>query len=149
MTPPEWSAETEDLLRKSGWFEGRDVSLDVEAWHRILGVNDGFVLTESAARALREFGGLRVDAAGAGVDRARASFELTPTLAWGESDRFATSEAILGESLYPLGEMEHGHAFLAITRSGRVFAIGERTYSIGSSIHRALESLVRGKRDPE
>lgn len=73
------------------------------------------------------------------------SFDLNPSLAMGEEDRFRRYEEAVSVPLYPLGEACGGHVFMAIAEDGRVFAIMDDLWHIADSIEEALESLVRGR----
>src|SRR5919109_3720081 len=110
------------LLRTAGWFEGRDVAEKVVEWRARLSL-DGFEPFVAAERGLREFGGIRIEQRGPGINLARQSFEIDPLLGLGERDRFEYFEKILGVALYPFGECENGASFLAIASDGRVFAL--------------------------
>ncbi|EME55667.1 hypothetical protein H074_25085 [Amycolatopsis decaplanina DSM 44594] len=57
-------------------------------------------MREAAERFLAEFGGLKVDIAGAGIAKGRESFELNPGDVDSEVDRFADWGAGLGKSLF-------------------------------------------------
>ena len=118
----------------------------MERWRRELEGPGGFVRFPAATAALAEFGGLRVEQGGAGVTSARETFELDPTLAVGEADRFARFESIVGRRLYPLGEAGGGQYFLAISEDGQVFGVGDSIFDIGRTISEAIENLIVGRR---
>ncbi len=101
---------------------------------------------DAARHALTEFGGLKVDVDGPGVDFAKGSFQLDPSLAIGEEDRFDVFEKRLASRLYPLGEAYGGHTFLAIDDQGSVFLLMGDVRRIGRSIGEALEGLILGKK---
>ncbi|MCX4546584.1 SUKH-3 domain-containing protein [Streptomyces sp. NBC_01565] len=63
---------------------------------------------------LREFGGLTVGSRGPGITRAREAFELDPLLALGEDDCFGEWGEEICRCLFPLCELDHGHAFLGV-----------------------------------
>jgi hypothetical protein len=143
MTTETFTRETRLLLERAGWFRGRDVSATVAEWERAMAAQ--FKIFAAARDALNEFGGIVVEVQGPGIDFARTSFHLDPTLAQGESARFSWCEESVRTRLYPLGEVMGGHGFLGIGEDGRVFALHDDVCSeIGPSIHHALDSLVRG-----
>lgn len=98
---------------------------------------------EAAESFLREFGGLDVWLSGPGISCARASFELDPSLAQGEGDRFAEWSASIGRHLYPLGELDHGRFFLAIDEFREIYLVETWLASYGR-MPEALENLVLG-----
>jgi hypothetical protein len=101
----------------------------------------------AARAALEEFGGLRVEARGPGLDHARSSFRIDPGLAQGEEERFAAHEEKLRRRLYPLGEVDGGHGFLAIDEGGAVYVVtDDAVMRVAGSTYAALEALVLGRR---
>jgi hypothetical protein len=139
-----FTAETERVLRAAGWSPGRQVPEEqVREWAQQLG--DGFALSEPAATALREFGGLDVDQSGPGEAWARERFELDPALAVGEEDRFQLYTDEYGMALYPLGEAYGSYYFLAIDPAGRTYLVMDDIKLIADSFDEALESLVHGR----
>jgi hypothetical protein len=59
--------------------------------------------------------------------------------------RFERYEAILGVSLYPLGEWADGAMFPAIASDGRVFAVGDDEINLaGGTAKEAILNLIRG-----
>lgn len=138
-------AITTKILQQSGWQPGvRNTNEVLAKWW---GKLSGFVRQKAAEDALQLFGGLNVDAAGAGESMARQSFHLDPTLAEGEEEFFEHEGKRLGKVLFPLGEGEHGHYFLAIDEDGTVYALGHWYIDwVGESIERAIENLVHGRR---
>jgi hypothetical protein len=140
----EWSDETEARLTAAGWKPGRRDTQRVAEWRRILEKPAGFRLSLDAERALEEFGGLRVECRGPGLECARGGFDLNPELAIGEEDRFLELGARVGGSLFPLGEAFEGQAFLAMDPLGRVFMVGDTLQLIGADIRDALETILIG-----
>ncbi|WP_437951433.1 SUKH-3 domain-containing protein [Sorangium sp. So ce296] len=141
----EWSEETESRLVAAGWYKGRRNAQRVAEWRQNLETPNGFQMSLAAERALEEFGGLRVDCQGPGLECARGSFDLDPELASGEEERFDRFRAQVGSDLFPLGEAFDGQAFLAIDSTGRVYLIGDRVQLMGSSIRGALDSILMGR----
>jgi hypothetical protein len=103
-------------------------------------------MSDAAARVLLEFGALRFGSQGPGAKNARSSIELTPTLARGEEDRFSMWRDDRRPALFPLGEIDDGHAFIAIDPEGSVYAVGDEYWRIASTFDEALEVLTRGLR---
>src|SRR5689334_7761788 len=102
-----FSTLTEDTLRQAGWYSGRNVQEQVASWK----TNDmlaEFDMFHSAERVLLEFGGLIVNQQGPGETCAREPFEIDPTLAGYEGDRFNELSTEVNTKLYPLGEVANG-----------------------------------------
>lgn len=130
------------VLTAAGWTERRDRPDDLDLWEKKLSL--GFALFSSAADALRRFGGIQVTRRAPGAGWALRSFHLDPVLALDEEDRFEEFGELLGARLYPLGELDDGHAFLAIDEAGRVYALMLDVWLLGDSIDDAIEALVTG-----
>jgi hypothetical protein len=143
----QWSDVVRQTMERAGWHEGRFVPDDrLNAWIEALRRESRIYVVPAAIRALREFGGLAVDQMGAGIDMAKSSFVIDPTLAAGEEDRFLAFEQTLLEPLVPIGEAVNGHAFLGISASGKVYLVADTLQIIGESIHEALGNLIEGRR---
>ncbi|MDI3405067.1 SUKH-3 domain-containing protein [Streptomyces cavernicola] len=92
---------------------------------------------------LQEFGGLTVNIAGPGVDRAREPFALDPELALGEGDRFAEWGDLLGRRLFPVGELDHGRYFLGVDERRELYLVETWLAGFGS-LPEALDNLILG-----
>lgn len=136
--------QTRGKLLASGWVEGADRSRELAAWVDQLGPD--FELSSAARRMLELFGGIAVNQRGQGEECAIESFELVPTLAVDEAERFEQFSSLLGTSLFPLGEAGNGHVFLAAAPDGRVFALMDDLWLVGPDIGGALDNLVLGRR---
>ncbi|MFB4282316.1 MULTISPECIES: SUKH-3 domain-containing protein [unclassified Nonomuraea] len=134
----ELSVEAELVLRAAGWERGRGI--DISEWRSHFSAN-GIQLHDSAARFLSEFGGLSVDSSSGGG--APEPFELDPSLAYGEEDRFIDWSEVIGHSLYPLGELDGGRFFLGIDEVGRIYLVANWIACYGT-IPEGLENLIRG-----
>ncbi|MFD9565095.1 SUKH-3 domain-containing protein [Streptomyces sp. NPDC059994] len=138
--PHVWSAEAEAVLRGAGWYPGR--SVDTTAW-RVRLEADGFRIHAAAEEFLREFGGLMTAGGGSGITRAREPFELDPLLALGEDDRFGEWGEEIARCLFPLGELDHGHAFLGMDEQGELYVVADWLARFGR-MPQAMENLVLG-----
>lgn len=139
---PEWCDDTEMRLAAAGWHAGRRMTTLVSAWRSRL---SAFRMSEAAERALEEFGGIRVQSAGPGLECVRGSFDLNPELAFGEEDRFAGFAPLAEGDLFPLGEVDAGHAFLGIGPVGRVYLVGDNFALVGNNIRAALDAILVGR----
>ena len=130
-------------LHAAGWREGRDCGAALLEWKTTLAA-EGFDMFPAAEAVLREFGGLKIISRGSGEEQARSSFEVDPLLAKGERDRFAAFEAPLGRRLFPLGDVENGHAFLACSDDGKIYMVGDHIWLLGSDVLAAFRKLIAG-----
>ena len=140
-----FSIETEHLLKAAGWFEGRSVPDLVESWRAELETDDGFVLSPAARQVLNEFGGLHIQSRGAGIDCAKSDVNINPLLAIDEEDHFFSFTCLRGKQLFPLGEAELIHLFLAIDESRNIYLIMEFVLYVANTIEEALETMLLGK----
>lgn len=139
-----FSAKAQETLMLVGWFPGRRVQHSVALWKEALLRSDGFTMFASAEKALLEFGGLKSLEQGPGVTCSREPFEINPTLAIYEADRFEAFSALVNTQLYPLGEAVGSMCFLAIGEDGRVYMLMENIRLLANNIDEAMESLLVG-----
>ena len=137
--------ETLKKMRQISWYPGRAVPNEVERWKREL---DEFVIFDVAETVLLEFGGLRNDEDGPGLEAARSRFRLDPALACGERGRFEEFETEIDCRLYPLGEACGGAVFLAIAEDARVYLMERALWLAGDDIWDALDRFIRGRKQP-
>lgn len=139
-----FSAQTENTLRRAGWYPGRQVPEKVASWkgNEML---SPFEMFPAAERVLLEFGGLKVDERGLGETCAREPFEADPTLAGYEQELFDYFSTFVNTRLYPLGEVDNGHNYWAIGEDDRVYLLMNDIQLLGKNIDQALENLIRGR----
>ncbi|HET8670259.1 MAG TPA: SUKH-3 domain-containing protein [Candidatus Saccharimonadales bacterium] len=140
-----FSRHSERVLRKAGWYPGRQVPELVSMWKNHPFIAD-IEMFETAERFLLEFGGITVTQSGPGVTSARSPFEIDPTLAAYQSDLFKEFGRMVDTRLYPLGEAAHGYYFLAIGENGRVYYVMQDIVLAGYTEDEALENLLIGRR---
>jgi len=135
-----------DLLTDGGWAPDRRVPDRVAEWRGALEQHKRFVMHPAAEAVLLEFGGLKVGSTRPGVQRASARINFDPMLAVGEEDRLLDYfPALTGLNLFPLGEVDDGHAFFAISASGETFCVGDEIYGRWPTFRAALEALLLGR----
>lgn len=134
-------------LAAAGWYGGRRDEGFMERIRQRLTHDGRFELFPVAEAALLEFGGLRVEQSGAGVDRARESFVLNPLRAVDAEPVFAQYSEVVGKKLFPLGEAGD-QGFIAVADTGEVFLIFEGILLLGHSVHEALSNLIEGRAVP-
>ncbi len=135
-----FSTETERVLRSAGWRQGRLVS--TARWRERF-ESHGLLMHEAADRFLSEFGGLSVEISGPGVTSAREPFEFDPALAYGEEELFSEWTEKIDNSLFPIGELNHGQFFLAADEKSVVYLVSDRLAHFGE-MPNALNNLVLG-----
>lgn len=127
-----------DILSKSGWFAGRDVSRSVSPPPQ-------FDLFPKAEEVLKEFGDLRFGACGAGIDFATSDVVIDPGLAIDLKEELDRYEQTVETKLYPLGEVHRGHGYLLIDEQGRTYLLSDKLAPFAPSFSRTLEMLLLGK----
>ncbi|MFE0186579.1 SUKH-3 domain-containing protein [Streptomyces sp. NPDC058989] len=140
---PRWSAATDAVLRKSGWYPGRSVPTDT--WEAILREHGGFEMHKAARRFLAEFGALVNDGWPPGPVTAQSPFRLDPLTAEWDAETFARLSQRAGVSLYPIGQANRRTSHLAIAPSGAVYLapLGEDTVQLlADAPGEALNKLV-------
>jgi hypothetical protein len=138
--------DVERLLREGGWASGRRASSEVAHWRQRLESPAGFVLHDAAKSVLLEFGGLRLGRSGPGVNVGRATLNLDPTLVSDDQLLRDGFPQFRGRSLFPLGEVDGGHALLAVDISGEVYSFMDEVYGHWPTFDAALDGLLRGIR---
>ncbi|MEU4118699.1 SUKH-3 domain-containing protein [Kitasatospora sp. NPDC028055] len=133
---------TQATLRSVGWFSGRRVDTDV--W-RVSFAETGLVMHQAAKEFLAEFGGLQVGWLGAGITRAREAFDLDPMNVWNsEEDRFAAWSEARGVKIFPVGELDHGHALLGIDEQGELYTVQPFGLATFGRLPTGMDGLVLG-----
>ena len=140
-----WSEKTRRHMELIGWFPGRRRDDLVTAWSERLRDESGFALSPAAAEALAEFGYLGSSLSGPGLECATTPFVIDPSGAVGEEDLFARFGSLIGQTLYPIGQVEDRTAFLAIDPKGHVYSAGDHLGLIAEDIYLALDALIVGR----
>jgi SUKH-3 immunity protein of toxin-antitoxin system len=131
-----------DVLTEAGWFPGR-CDHRVADWERELSEKGGLVMHDAARTFLQEFGGLSLGKRTSSSGATRLTFDLDPTLALWEGDRFDDASRKVGDSLYPVGEAMNGQEFIAIGERGDVYLVMDMVHHLATTAWSALESLIR------
>lgn len=139
-----WTPETEKHLRKAGWYPGRHMKAEVAEWRALM---PDIFMSRAAESALLEFGGLRAEPAKAsGLECAPSHFHLDPERADPVAEaELAPHRPFVSGELFPLGEIDHGHASLYIDDGGRVYMFFDELEVMGDTIEAALDALVVGR----
>lgn len=139
-----FSKQSERVLRRAGWYPGRQVPELVSLWKKHPAIAD-IEMFETAERFLLEFGGITITQSGPGVTLARSPFKINPALAYHESALFKKFGAMVDTRLYPLGEAGNGYYYLAIGENGRVYYVMQGIELAGYTEDEALENLLIGR----
>lgn len=103
-----------------------------------------FQMFRSAERFLLAFGGLKVDQSGSGETSAREPFDVDPTLAAYEGNRFNEFSLLVSTNLYPLGEAVSGNYYWTIGEDSQLFILMDDIKLLGKNTEEALENLILG-----
>lgn len=133
-----------EVLSAAGWYEGRNIVDLVNKWAKTLDRPGGFQIFPAAEIALREFGGLRINPSGPGLDHGPSPLIIDASLAVAEEELFQSWSETLHTKLYPLGEAGPVAEFLAIDEHGRVLLLSFDALLVGQTIEEALDHLIRG-----
>jgi hypothetical protein len=144
MREQRFENQVEHVLRKAGWVPGRQISTNKSI--QVLTAIGAFKAPQTAIDVLNEFDGIHVHQHAPGVECARESFEINPLVAQGYEPEFSRVAAIVGEELFPLGQIGGGQVFLAIGQSGKVYYLMESIGLLGHSFDEALTRLIEGRR---
>lgn len=139
-----FSLQTEQVLRGAGWYPGRHVPDMVTLWKSEAMLAE-FHMFQSAERVLLEFGGLTVDQSDLGETCAREPFQVDPTLAAYEGDRFSEFSPLVSTQLYPLGEAFNASYYWAIGEDDQLYILWDDIHLLGKNIDEALENLIIGR----
>jgi SUKH-3 immunity protein of toxin-antitoxin system len=146
----EFHPEVDRALRSAGWQPGRRVPELVTKWRLALESGSRFTLHQAAESVLIEFGGLRIERVGTGVEVSSLRVDLDPAVALGEDDRLLDYFPELhNRSVFPLGEVEGGHAFLGIDLTGVTYLVMDEVHGRWPSFPLALDGVLRGVRAPQ
>jgi hypothetical protein len=133
-----------ELFLQAGWFEGRKIALPDDFLER-------FGVEHPAAEVLREFAGLHVGSAGAGIECARSDIQFKYIGAENYQNRYLEDvvawEQRLRTRLAGVGEFCNCHGELFIASDGRCFArsiVSDDFWFEGQSFGSAAESLLLG-----
>ncbi len=151
MTPADgrFPPDVARLLLDAGWFPGRDVSAEVDAWLiRDAGKLEGLTLSPAARTFLVEFGGLTVPQFGprGGLGGFASSYLPQPDAA--PLGRSAAFQEWYDVAVFPVG-WNDDDAELAIDDRGRLFFLHwSDEFLVGDSPDAGLIALIRGHEWP-
>ncbi len=143
---PRFSTDTESLLRKAGWQEGRKI--DTTEYEQVLR-EEGFEIPTCVIVLLQELGGLRIVHPHAKVPGETDDFIFEAVKATYQSradwvkDNYSHR---VDKKLCSVGEASNAHMILAMSSDGEVFGGFDDFFcDIGSSGDDAIEAFCSGR----
>jgi hypothetical protein len=126
-----------EVLRSSGWFEGRKIdTARLERHYRAY----GYVVFPAVLKFIKEFGVLQIV-----IEKSDAQVEwhhTDPELVVGDyyrHGRFKVEESYAGEKLIPVGEACNENLLLFVSESGKIYHSNGK---LGDNAWKAWEALV-------
>jgi len=146
--------EVAAMLSRAGWRaadrddqRGRDWALRIAA--HVGPDGRQHALVGPAIEVYAEFGGLRLEPDGPGVEVAPSAVHLDPLPAVHTIATLAALGAVLGVPLSPIGVEAAGPGIVAIDERRRVFVLDHGgDWYVGASIEQAISTLLLGLRPP-
>lgn len=135
----QWTGE---LLRSSGWQQGRNIS--TESYERSL-FSNGYILSPTVKQFLHEFGGLQVRFVHPRLKQP-SWFDFDPIVASRSllKDDVEEYARIIGETgLVPIGQLD-GNLIILMGPSGRLYGVfDDIVMQYGNDAYEALDCLCR------
>ena len=131
-------------LIKAGWFVGRDLASEWEAWKAWWVCVAGLPNMTSAEKVLREFGQLSIGRVGPGYNCASYVMRTDPMLVQYDVDLVQQVASVVGLSVFPLGTAHGGHVYVLIAEDGRVFQAMEKLWLVADSFEIAIRCAYEG-----
>lgn len=144
MNLNELSKHTQEVLRKNGWYAGRE--FDITFWVSEL-EEEGYQLNEYAEVILKELGDIYVREQSTEM-YVSATFDFNPyNSASGENDRLEEFELASGDEMFPIGALQDYIVYAG--RSKRIY-LGdwEGLYIVGDSVEEYLENVFKRGYEP-
>ena len=144
MNLNELSKHTQEVLRKNGWYAGRE--FDITFWVSEL-EEEGYQLNEYAEVILKELGDIYVREKSTEM-YVSTTFDFNPyNSASGEYDRLEEFELASGDELFPIGALQDYIVYAG--RSKRIY-LGdwEGLYIVGDSVEEYLENVFKRGYEP-
>ncbi|MFE9772399.1 SUKH-3 domain-containing protein [Streptomyces sp. NPDC005931] len=139
-----WSQQTEQVLRRAGWWPDRSVPTDT--WETVLRERGGFTAHDAARAFLAEFGGLVTYGWPADSITTSSAVRFDPLQAAWQDERFATAGREAETSLCPVGTADEGTSVLGMSENGVLHLVRDHAEPLGTTTERALDRLVEAQR---
>ena len=131
--------ETEDLLKKAGWFEGRNIPIE----DLKLPYTD---YPPQIISFLQEYGNLKGECEKQDYTEVVNIFVITPetSLEELEGDNYIPYySGIINKKLFPIGATDSGNSYdICCDAEGRVYKIGEYCFCVGKNIYEGIENIL-------
>lgn len=135
-----FSREAEALLKKAGWYEDRELSLE----ELDLSYDD---YPEFAVDFLKQYGNLKGECAKQDYTEVINIFYIFPAMDMedlqGDND-YPYYQSILGKKLYPIGLYIPDGYYFCCDKDGRVYMLGEYCYYRGKNLYEGIENILLG-----
>lgn len=134
-----FSPEVWELLKKSGWHEGRDVKDSLE-----IPLEEFPNYPPFALNFLYEFGGLKIN--GSKNNIASVGINFSPNRAIYENledGTFSYFSKLVKTQLYPIGKTFESE-YLAIDSKGNIYTLGDYCIWLATNLDEAIEKLLLG-----
>lgn len=134
---PRFSKKVAQLLEKAGWKDGanRDFRLFLPT---------DFELFPAAQAVLEEFCGLEVGDKKGGSCCEAVHLSFDPRISEGAAEVFAKISPPLNTKLFPIADVDCGHATLLISQAGWIYIWFGPLQRVAKSFDKALEKLLLG-----
>lgn len=135
------SEKTQILLKRMGWFEGRNIPLN----ELKLPYND---YPEFVLDFLQKYGNIEGECERQEYTEVVNKIFLIPEteshLLIGDN-YIPYYQSLIGKKLYPLGAYDGGNGYdICCDADGRVYMIGEYCYHRGENLHKGIENIILG-----
>lgn len=134
-----FSEKAKQLLRKAGWFEGRNISIE----ELKLPYND---YPKNIIEFLIEYGNLKGECETQDYTEVVNKFFLFPetNIEELEGDNYIPYySSILKKKLYPFGATDSGNGYeICCDTEGKVYKIGEYCFCVGKNLYEGIENIL-------
>lgn len=144
MNMSEVSKHTQEVLKKNGWYEGREY--DITFWVSEL-EEEGYRLNEYAKLVLKELGDLYIREQSTEM-YVSATFDFNPyNSASGEYDRLEEFELASRDKMFPIGSLQD---YIVYAGESKKIYLGdwEGLYMVGDSVEEYLENIFKRGYEP-
>lgn len=135
------SKHTKEVLKKNGWYEGREY--DISFWVSEL-EKEGYKLNEYAELILKELGNIYIRESSSEI-YVSVTFDFNPyNSASGEYDRLEEFELASEDKMYPIGALQDYIVYAGVSKK-IYLGYWKDLYIAGNSVEEYLENIfMRG-----
>lgn len=132
------------VLLNAGWFPGRDVSEQANAWISLARERCNISAFDSAKDVLCEYGGLKICSEARGKKIASITVLIDPTEAFEDAEEIDYFAELLDTSLFPIGCGKPPLGSIFISRDGAILFFENELWKAGDTFLCAIERLAYG-----